>query len=345
MSALSPASEVILRQYEQFIHRRVLFAGDLQDTLPSHFNATDVRVWSTQYHRWHALKPQLGEQAHFTLLAEKEFILNCDTVVYYWPKNKQEAQFQLYYLLAILPVGTEFFIAGENRSGVRSVEKLLAKYCHIQKIDNARRCSLYHAQLEKQADFDLTTWWHHYDYQGTKVATLPGVFSAEKLDIGSQLLLTVLKNQLHGKILDMGCGSGVLAVVAAKQTPQITHLTLCDVSAAALMASQTTLEINEVKGNVIASDVFSNIHGHFDFIIANPPFHDGLRTQFTVAESLIKQAINHLHIGGKLFIVANSFLPYADWLSSAFGNHQVVAQTGRFKVYQATRMRKKSPAY
>ncbi|MCX2957988.1 MAG: hypothetical protein N6V49_04080, partial [Serratia symbiotica] len=52
MSALTPASEVMLRHSDEFIKRRVLFAGDLQDTLPALFAATEVRVHTQQYHHW-----------------------------------------------------------------------------------------------------------------------------------------------------------------------------------------------------------------------------------------------------------------------------------------------------
>ncbi|CAK8743902.1 Ribosomal RNA small subunit methyltransferase C [Sodalis praecaptivus] len=86
---------------------------------------------------------------------------------------------------------------------------------------------------------------------------------------------------------------------------------------------------------MLAGDVYSAISGRFDMIISNPPFHDGMQTNLKAAETLIRGALDHLRIGGELRIVANAFLPYPDLLDAVFGNHQVLAQNGRFKVYQA----------
>lgn len=77
-------------------------------------------------------------------------VADCDTLIYYWPKNKPEAQFQLMNLLSLLPVGTDIFVVGENRSGVRSAEQMLADYAPLNKVDSARRCGLYFGRLEKQ---------------------------------------------------------------------------------------------------------------------------------------------------------------------------------------------------
>lgn len=69
-------------------------------------------------------------------------------------------------------------------------------------------------------------------------------------------------------------------------------------------------------------------------IISNPPFHDGLQTSLEAAQALIRGAVRHLNSGGELRIVANAFLPYPQVLDETFGFHEVIAQTGRFKVYR-----------
>ena len=130
--------------------------------------------------------------------------------------------------------------------------------------------------------------------------------------------------------------AGVLSVAFARHSPKI-RLTLCDVSAPAVEASRATLAGNCVEGEVFASNVFSEVKGRFDMIISNPPFHDGMQTSLDAAQTLI------LNSGGELRIVANAFLPYPDVLDETFGFHEVIAQTGRFKVYRAimTRQAKK----
>ena len=334
MSALTPASEVLLRHSDDFTECRVLFAGDLQDDLPARFETAASRAHTQQYHHWQVLSALMGDNAQFGLVATQEIVADSNTLIYYWPKNKPEAQFQLMNILSMMPVGTDVFVVGENRSGVRSAEQMLADICPMTKIDSARRCGFYHGRLEQQPAFDANDGWGEYQTNGLTVKTLPGVFSRDGLDTGSKLLLSTLPAHRKGKVLDVGCGAGVLSVALATLSPKV-RLTLCDVSAAAIEASRATLAANGIEGEVFASNVYSEIDGRFDMILSNPPFHDGMQTNLDAALQLIRGAVRHLNTGGELRIVANAFLPYAAILDEMFGEHEVLAQTGRFKVYRA----------
>ncbi len=339
MSAWTPASEVLLRHSDDFENRRVLFAGDLQDDLPARLETAGSRVHTQQYHHWQTLSAQMGENAQFGLVADASSVADCDTLIYYWPKNKPEAQFQLMNLLSLLPQGSDLFVIGENRSGVRSAEQILADIAPLNKIDSARRCGLYYGKLESRPAFDADGWWGEYQSEGLTIKTLPGVFSRDGLDTGSQLLLSTLTPHTKGKVLDVGCGAGVLAATLISHSPKV-RLTLCDVSAPAVEASRATLAANGFEGEVLASNVYSDISGRFDMILSNPPFHEGRQTSLDAAQTLIRGAIRHLNIGGELRIVANAFLPYATVLDEVFGNHEVIAQTGRFKVYRSVHSRR-----
>lgn len=338
MSAFTPASEVLLRHSDDFEPSRILFAGDLQDDLPARLDTAESRAWTQQFHQWQTLSQQMGEHARYSLVADSATVGDCDTLVYYWPKNKPEAQFQLMNLLSLLPVGADIFVVGENRSGVRSAEQMLAEYCPLNKVDSARRCGLYHGRLEKTPAFNPDEFWGEYAQDNLTIKTLPGVFSRDGLDVGSQLLLSTFTPHTKGKVLDVGCGAGVLAAVLASHSPKV-RLTLCDVSAPAVEASRATLAANGFEGDVFASNVFSEVTGRFDMIISNPPFHDGLQTSQEAAQTLIRGAVRHLNSGGELRIVANAFLPYPDVLDQTFGFHEVIAQTGRFKVYRTVMTR------
>ena len=237
-------------------------------------------------------------------------------------------------ILAKSPVGQEILIVGENRSGVRSAENMLVDFGDIHKIDSARRCSLYHFQLKNPPHFDLNSFWKSYRHPqlaDVTVYALPGVFSAAELDGGTALLLSTLKN-VSGDVLDIGCGAGVIGSYIQKHHPK-TKLVMTDIHAMALESAQRTLRENQLQGTVLASDVFSHVEGKFDLIISNPPFHDGIDTAYTAVNELIKQAKWHLKTGGELRIVANAFLPYADWLDQHFGSHEVLAKNNKFKVY------------
>ncbi|UDG79309.1 Ribosomal RNA small subunit methyltransferase C [Candidatus Ecksteinia adelgidicola] len=334
MLKLSPSSKSILRHSHIFIKRYILFAGDLQDFLPSQFLSKEVRVHTQKYHYWQLLKRKMDKKIKFSLMIDLEFIHKSNTLIYYWPKSKQEAQFQLCNIFTQLPKGSKIFIVGENRSGVRSSQKILEKYITLTKIDCSFRCTLYYGKLNTQVIFNLIEWWKSYLINDFVVKTLPGVFSHNGLDKGSALLLSTFEKSIQGKVLNIGCGSGVLSMFITKFSPNI-QLTLTDVHAAALFSSCETLKVNNIQGRVIASNVYSNVKGNFNMIISNPPFHNSLKKNLTVAKLLIQNALKHLKIGGRFRIVANSFLPYQQILNNTFGSYEVLTQNNKFKVYQA----------
>ncbi|WP_424409806.1 16S rRNA (guanine(1207)-N(2))-methyltransferase RsmC [Pasteurella sp. PK-2025] len=323
---ISLESQVLQRHPHFFQHKSLLFAGGIHDDFPKQIGSQQVKVWSGyfDYARQHA---------------EVDFSATCseqaDLLVFYWTKNKQEVQFQLMQLLAQANVGQEMLIIGENRCGVRSVEKMLAPYGEIAKIDSARRCGLYHFCLKNPPHFVLEDYWKTYQHpklKGLTVYSLPGVFSANELDVGTDLLLSTLNQPLRGKVLDLGCGAGVIGSYIKQQYPKADVL-MSDIHAMAIASATRTLAENQLEARVVASDVFSHIEGKFDLIISNPPFHDGIDTAYRAVSELICQAKWHLAQGGELRIVANAFLPYPDLLDKHFGHHQVLAKSNKFKVY------------
>ncbi|MDP9499565.1 16S rRNA (guanine(1207)-N(2))-methyltransferase RsmC [Bisgaard Taxon 45] len=327
---ISLESQVLQRHLSFFENKSVLFAGGVNDDFPQHVSAQSVKIWS-----WYFDYARGKSAVDFSLLCET----NADLMVFYWTKNKQEVQYQLMQLLAQAPIGQEMLIIGENRCGVRSVEKMLADYGEIAKIDSARRCGLYHFCLKNPPHFVLEDYWKTYQHpqlDSLSIYSLPGVFSANELDVGTNLLLTTLAQPIQGKVLDLGCGAGVIGAYIKLHNPQV-ELTMTDIHALALASSERTLAENQLAGQVIASDVFSDVTGKFDLIISNPPFHDGIDTAYRAVNELIAQAKWHLVQGGELRIVANAFLPYPDLLDQHFGTHQVLAKTNKFKVYSVRR--------
>lgn len=326
---ISVESQVLQRHLAFFEGKSVLFAGGIRDDFPSQLmSAREVSVWS-----WYFDYAKTQSAVSFSL----ECPFSATLMVYYWTKNKQETQFQLMQLLAKAPIDQEMLIIGENRAGVRSVENMLVEYGEIAKIDGARRCGLYHFCLKKRPHFSLPAYWKSYQQdrlKGLTVFSLPGVFSANELDLGTDLLLSTLDQPLRGRVLDVGCGAGVIGSYIKMQHPNVI-LTMSDIHAMALASATRTLAENQLQGEVVASDVFSHIQGKFDLIVSNPPFHQGVDTAYHAVEELIRQAKWYLNSGGELRLVANAFLPYPDLLDRYFGAHQVLAQTSKFKVYSA----------
>ncbi|WP_158367082.1 16S rRNA (guanine(1207)-N(2))-methyltransferase RsmC [Candidatus Williamhamiltonella defendens] len=335
MSDLTPPSEILLRHTREFSERSVIFAGDLQDLLPAQFNAKQIRVHTQEYHHWRLLSPVLKNNIQFGLLPSEDLVYKTDTVIFYWPKNKAQAQFQLEHLCSLLPSQTNIFIVGENRSGIGSAKDLLAENISLHKMDAARHCRLYYGYLKQKSVFNMKSQWRQYQVQDVQIKTLPGVFSANQLDEGSQLLLSSFDMPLSGKVLDLACGAGVLGIILARQSPHI-KLTLSDANAAALESSRANLAWNHIKARVVPSDLYSNIPERFNLILSNLPFHKGLQTDLKMIKKCIDEAPGHLYKNGKLRLVANAFLPYPQLLNRTFGHYEVLTQNARFKIYQAT---------
>lgn len=259
-------------------------------------------------------------------------------VLLYWPKAKAEAEYLLAMIFAHLGEETEIVVVGENRSGVKSVEKMFTPYGPINKYDSARRCSFYWGKCTNQAKpFKLADWFKSYslDIDGTTVIvkSLPGVFSHGQLDVGTQLLLSSIK-PLSGKVLDFGCGAGVIGATLALKYPEI-ELDMCDISAFAIESSRETLKVNGLIGNVFASDVYSDTQSDYQFIVSNPPFHAGLDTSYSATETLLALAPRQLTKDGEIYIVANSFLKYPPIIEQAFTNYSTINKTTKFAVYHA----------
>ncbi len=338
MSAYIAPSQIAQRQLAYFEGKHVLVAGEAEDLFPVELvnHCESVTVFTTNYGYYRQLQPY--DQITSVFGAEFTGDTQADLVLLYWPKAKAEAEYLLAMLMAKLGEDTEIVVVGENRSGVKSIEKMFKPYGPITKFDSARRCSFYWGKcLNQPQPFDMQQWFKSYqvnyhNHQLT-IKSLPGVFSHGQFDIGSQLLLDTLP-ALSGKVLDFGCGAGVIGSVMAILNPSI-ELEMCDISALAVESSKETLAANGLKGNVFASDVYSDTSNDYKFIISNPPFHAGLDTSYSATETLLAQAPNYQNAHGELLIVANSFLKYQPIIEKAFGNCETLNKTNKFAIYHA----------
>ena len=255
MSAYIAPSQIAQRQLAYFEGKHVLVAGEAEDLFPVELakHCESVTVFTSNYSYYRQLEGCNTIQRFYGAEFNEE--TKADLVMLYWPKAKAEAEFLLAMLFAKLGKDTEIVVVGENRSGVKSIEKMFAPYGKVVKYDSARRCSFYWGQcFEQPPAFNLQEWFKTYTVnigeQSLTVKSLPGVFSHGQFDVGSQLLLDTLP-KLKGKVLDFGCGAGVLGAVMASRHPDI-ELEMCDISAFAVASSQATLEANGLTGNVFA---------------------------------------------------------------------------------------------
>ncbi|MCA3881531.1 16S rRNA (guanine(1207)-N(2))-methyltransferase RsmC [Vibrio vulnificus] len=340
MSAYTAPSQIAQRQLDYFNGKHVLVAGEVEDLFPLELaeHCESVSVFTSNYSYFRQIRAHSTITSYFGSQLEADS--QADLLLLYWPKAKAEAEYLIAMLMAKLGPGCEIVVVGENRSGVKSIEKMFQAYGPVNKYDSARRCSFYWGQCNTQPNaFNQADWFRHYSInihgQQLEIQSLPGVFSHGEFDLGSQLLLETLPS-LSGKVLDFGCGAGVIGAFMAKRNPSI-ELEMCDINAYALASSEATLAANGLQGRVFASDIYSDTADDYRFIISNPPFHSGLDTNYNAAETLLGQAPQHLNKQGEMIIVANSFLKYPPIIEQAFSNCATLNKTNKFSIYYASK--------
>ncbi len=173
---------------------------------------------------------------------------------------------------------------------------------------------------------------------GLELKAFKGTYAAGKLDPGSGLLLEQLGDAawLGGKrVLDIGCGYGLLGLVAAASGGVVTAV---DDDLAAVRSTQLNAAAHRLSMQVIHSDIDSRISDaeRFDAVITNPPFHVGRGVRLGLPRAFIGAAERRLVRGGTLMLVANREQPYEQMLE-AFSRVERVADQGAFKVIRAIR--------
>jgi 16S rRNA (guanine1207-N2)-methyltransferase len=163
--------------------------------------------------------------------------------------------------------------------------------------------------------------------------TRPGVFSHRELDGGARALLKAMDMSAVARVLDLGCGSGVVGVTAALRAEGVTvHAT--DSNPRAIEAALWAAERNGVSGLTahLDCDGSSVQRAAFDLVLANPPYF----SNFRIAELFLKIAATALVTGGRLLLVTKTPQWYADHLPEAF-TEAFTQPVGNFIVLTATR--------
>ena len=331
-------SQILQRSMELFAGQRLLLVNPVADDLTRELPA-DWHVWTWDYSVFLDLRNKLDDyQLTFSHLSPS--VEELDGAILVMPKAIERAEYALAQMAPLLASGCPLYLVGEKKGGITRAQKLLAEFGEpAEKLDSARHCQLWRTRVQGDAPaFDLQHWQKDVTLdladQQVELASLPGVFSHGRLDEGSALLLDEMAPLPTGKLLDFGCGAGVLATVLARRNPQA-RFELVDIDALALYCAAQTLIRNGVEAQVYPSDGLSDVHGRYAGVISNPPFHTGVRHDTSIAERFFKNITRNLLPGGELRIVANGFLKYPPLIEAHIGPCQVLRENSKFKVYSA----------
>ncbi|MBP3577378.1 MAG: class I SAM-dependent methyltransferase [Lachnospiraceae bacterium] len=153
------------------------------------------------------------------------------------------------------------------------------------------------------------------------------VFSPTAVDKGTRAMLSFIEFKENDKVLDLGCGCGVVGILAAKQIGA-DKIVMCDVSENAVQLSKQNAQVNGVDAVTIRlSDGLKDIsETEFTLILSNPPYH----TDFAVAKGFIEEGFKKLSVGGKMVMVTKRLDWYRNKLSSVFGGVTVKEKDGYY---------------
>lgn len=167
-----------------------------------------------------------------------------------------------------------------------------------------------------------------------------GVFCADRLDIGTRFLLNHLPDTRGPRrVVDLGCGNGVVGTAVAVANPEAEVL-FVDESFQAAASAEATYKANGVPGHAefrVGDGLAGVPSGSVDLVLNNPPFHSHQATTDATAWRMFTGARRALRPGGELWVIGNRHLGYHVKLRRLFGNSSLVASDPKFVVLKAVK--------
>ncbi len=186
---------------------------------------------------------------------------------------------------------------------------------------------------KKGIDKETETLINTVNWKAKELKQYLGVFSSDKIDIGTQFLLTHLKVKEHElKVLDVASGNGIISHDVLLQNENA-NVTLVDDFNLAIDSSK--LNIKNRNARFICTDTIEGVsENEFDLILSNPPFHFEHENNIDITLYLFQRIKNCLKADGRFLMVANTHLNYKTHLEKLFSSVEIVAKNTKFIIYE-----------
>ena len=266
-----------------------------------------------------------------------------DIIFFKVPKSNNYLEYLLQKIASSYPSGIPLIGFGMSKNIHSSTVSLFEHYLEEVHTSLARKkARLIHGKTQGNVE-NLNTYPVKYtlsDY-GKEIINQPNVFSFGKLDGGTRYLIDHFprfKNQPE-KVIDLGCGDGTLALMAAEKWPD-TPITCVDDSCLAVETARENFKINGFEGrsDFIVTDCLSGIADESaDLILCNPPFHEEHSVSMGTAGRMFEDSLRVLKPGGSLFVVKNRHLGYQKALERLMGECKTIAGNKKYEVLKAVK--------
>jgi 16S rRNA (guanine1207-N2)-methyltransferase len=249
--------------------------------------------------------------------------------------------------LALRP-GGRLYLAGANDHGIRSAiadAATLFGHAAVLAYHKGNRV----AQASKTAAPPANDWasapgiapgtWYQFEVTARgssfRLRSLPGIFAGARLDEGTRLLLEALDIPAGAHVLDIGCGYGIIGLLAARLGA--VGVDMVDVNLLAVAAAAENIALNDAPGaRAFPSDgIPPDAQARYDVVATNPPFHIGKAIDYDIGRAFVDGARRALRPGGRIVLVGNRFLPYDRLLRARFEQVVCVAENKGFRVWSA----------
>jgi 16S rRNA (guanine1207-N2)-methyltransferase len=245
----------------------------------------------------------------------------------------------------MLRPGGELLAAAANQEGAKSFAKRaeghfgnmeLAALKHSCRLFRFRKLAPAPVEpIEDPGYFRSLTHALAHPGGALRYRTKPGVFAYRGTDTGTALLGGLLPDCEGKRVLDLCCGSGPLALAAyARGAAEVLAV---DASATALACAARNFAESGRPGKILCADLEAPLPGLYDLVLANPPFHDGSATDYSLPARVLASIASALRPGGEAWLVANQFLDYARPAQPLFERVEAAARASGYLIHHVVK--------
>jgi 16S rRNA (guanine1207-N2)-methyltransferase len=332
---VNPALETLLLPFsrgEFTVPKQVLFLG--AEAHP------DLKEWP-EVTGWQPLKPlaDAWTKAGFERMDEPRG--SWPLVLLLPGKSREETLAAFARGYDLLRDGGSLVVAITNTAGAARFEKELEEVAGGITSVQKHKCRCFRAVKSAAWKGDVLDQWRELGkprrLESTGFIVEAGIFSADHIDPGSELLAEHLPKNMRGTCADLGAGWGFLAHAALEKNPSLKGMHLYEADARALDCARQNLAGQTVPLEFHWHDVTAGLPVKYENIVMNPPFHSGQATDLSLGRAFLRVAAEALRTGGRLFMVANRQLPYEPELEKLGLLWRKVAEDHIYKVIFAER--------
>lgn len=275
-----------------------------------------------------------------------------DTVLIKIPRTLALLEHQLIALQSVITPDTRVIAGAKVKTITRAVLNLFEKYIGPTITSLAKKKSrliFATASADKLASPTPSPFPTHWQVQlaGGKTVDISNhanVFSRQSLDIGARFMLEHMSVSGHERIIDLGCGNGVLGLNALAIAPEA-HVTFVDESFMALASARDNVARNfpdkldqcEFVPSNCLDALLHQENGPYNKVFCNPPFHQQNAITDHIAWQMFNDSKQCLARGGSLVVVGNRHLDYHVKLKRIFGGVNQLASHQKFVILHSAK--------